>query len=67
DRDGMRDVLPERWRFRPDDTSSLAETLTRFVSAGCPLPEPALVERIRTTMSLEAFSRAFRRALIELA
>lgn len=67
DRDGMRDVLPERWRFRPNDTASLAETLKRFTSSGCPLPEPALIERVRTTMSLEAFSRAFCRTLVELA
>jgi glycosyltransferase involved in cell wall biosynthesis len=66
DRDGMRDVLPAAWRFRPNDTASLAETLTRFIAAGTPPPDPALVTRVRTTMSLEAFSEAFCKALVEL-
>ena len=67
DRDGMRDVLPAEWRFRPNDVSSLAATLRAYLASGRAAPEPELVERVRTTMSLPAFSEAFRSTLVAIA
>jgi len=66
-RDGMKDVLPEAWRFQPDSVNALAATLDRFLKEGAPPPPSDLVTRVRTTMSLTAFSDGFRSALRELA
>jgi len=67
DRDGMRDLLPPAWRFDPDNPSALAATLARFLSQGRPRPDPALVARVRSSMSLPAFRQAFAAAIRSLA
>ena len=59
DRDGMKDLLPGAWRFEPDNPTALASTLTQFIQQGRPAPAAALVARVRDSMSLEAFGRAF--------
>ena len=67
DRDGMRDLLPAAWRFRPDSVRDLASVLADFVARGTPPPEPALVDRVRSSMSLDAFRGNFAAALLALA
>ncbi len=67
DRDGMRDLLPGEWRFRPDDRCALGAMLAGFIGKGCPRPDAALVERVRDTMSLESFRRNFSTELVRLA
>lgn len=67
DRDGMKDLLPAERRFRPDDVAALADAIESFAGAGRPAAEPAVVERVRTTMSLEAFGQAFAGTLRQLA
>lgn len=67
DRDGMRDLLPPGWRFQPDSARALAAVLADLLARGCPPPEPALVARVRETMSLEAFGQNFAATLLGLA
>ena len=67
DRDGMKDILPNHWRFDPDDPSSLASTLSRFINQGRPCPSEDLVSRVRDTMSLPAFRQAFAATILNLA
>ena len=67
DRDGMRDLLPSEWRFRPNDAGALAVALCGFVSLGKPRPNPDLVARVRETMSLESFRRNFSSCVLGLA
>ena len=59
DRDGMKDLLPVEWRFEPNNPAALAATLTRFIQQGRSAPAAELVARVRDSMSLEAFRRAF--------
>ncbi|MEI6175483.1 MAG: glycosyltransferase family 4 protein [Verrucomicrobiota bacterium] len=59
DRDGMKDLLPKDWRFEPNDPAALAAAVTRFIGNGRPAPDPALVSRVRGTMSLDSFNRSF--------
>lgn len=59
DRDGMKDLLPEKWRFEPNNPSALSAALTRFVQSGRAAPDSTLVSRVRKTMSLESFNRSF--------
>lgn len=67
DRDGMKDLLPSACRFKPNDVPAITESLVRFVDQGCPPPDPALVERVRTTMSLDSFGSSFSRQILCLA
>ncbi len=67
DRDGMKDLLPAERRFHPDDTASLASTLTTWIKAGRPAPTTTLVQRVRDTMSLEAFGNSFYHAIDQLS
>jgi glycosyltransferase involved in cell wall biosynthesis len=64
DRDGMKDLLPADRRFQPDNPVALAESLRLFLESGCPPPDPALVSRVRTEMSLAAFNSSFANAII---
>ena len=59
DRDGMKDLLPAAWRFEPNNPAALATTLAQFIRQGRPSPAAALVARVRDSMSLAAFRRAF--------
>ncbi len=67
DRDGMKDLLPPAWRFRPNDPAALAATLANFVHQGRPLPDPALVTRVRSAMSLPSFRQSFATTIRMLA
>jgi glycosyltransferase involved in cell wall biosynthesis len=67
DRDGMKDLLPPAWRFEPNNPTALATTLSRFIQQGRPAPAAALVARVRDSMSLVAFRRAFSSTLLTLA
>lgn len=67
DRDGMRDLLPAEWRFQPDSAAALADALAGFLARGRPAPAPALVARVRETMSLDSFRRSFSATLLGLA
>ena len=66
DRDGMRDLLPSEWRFKPGDVSSLGAALVRFFSEGRPGPSSDLMGRVRTTMSLPTFRQSFSSTLLGL-
>lgn len=66
DRDGMRDLLPAEWRFKPGDVSSLGAALVRFFSEGRPGPSSDLMGRVRTTMSLPTFRQSFSSTLLGL-
>ncbi|MEI6606980.1 MAG: glycosyltransferase [Verrucomicrobiota bacterium] len=66
DRDGMKDVLPAEWRFEPNNPIALAATFNRFIQQGRPAPAPVLVARVRDSMSLEAFRRAFAATIVSL-
>jgi glycosyltransferase involved in cell wall biosynthesis len=59
DRDGMKDLLPAVWRFEPNSPAALAATLRNFIKNGRRAPDPALVSRVRETMSLDSFNRSF--------
>lgn len=67
DRDGMKDLLPAGRRFEPNSVSELTAAITRFITEGKPPPPPTLVDRVRDTMSLTSFSRAFSEAIISQA
>lgn len=63
DRDGMRDILPDAHRFETGSQTALSACLRDFLNAGCP-PAPAeLVLRVRETMNLPAFGKAFSEAI----
>lgn len=64
DRDGMKDLLPADWRFKPNSPAALSAVLTRFVKNGRPAPDSALISRVRETMSLESFNRSFSSAIL---
>lgn len=64
DRDGMKDLLPEEWRFKPDSPAALAATVSCFVEDGRPAPASALISRVHETMSLESFNRSFTSTLL---
>ncbi len=64
DRDGMKDLLPEEWRFEPNSPAALGAALARFIGNGqCP-PDSTLVSRVRETMSLESFNHSFSTAVL---
>jgi glycosyltransferase involved in cell wall biosynthesis len=67
DRDGMKDLLPAERRFNPDDPTSLAKTLSTWMKADRPAPDPALVGRVRETMSLQAFGDSFYHTIDQLS
>ena len=67
DRDGMKDLLPPEWRFAPNEAAALGAALTRFIAQGRPKPAPALVARVRDTMSLPSFRRSFATTVLGLA
>lgn len=67
DRDGMKDFLPAAWRFQPNDPAALAATLARFIGQGRPKPDPALVARVRNSMSLPSFRQSFAATILALA
>jgi glycosyltransferase involved in cell wall biosynthesis len=63
DRDGMRDVLPESHRFATGDQAALGTSLRSFLEAGCPPAPEELVLRVRETMNLPSFGKAFSEAV----
>lgn len=67
DRDGMKDLLPAESRFAPNNHHAITDSLVRFMDQGCPPPAPALVERVRTTMSLDSFGSSFTQTILHLA
>lgn len=67
DRDGMRDLLPSAWRFEPNQPAALAAALGRFIAQGRSQPAPELVARVRDSMSLAAFRKAFAATIRALA
>lgn len=67
DRDGMRDFLPDPWRFDPTHRDSLAFVLHQWLAQGAPRADPKLVARVRDTMSLEAFGKSFASTILKLA
>lgn len=64
DRDGMKDLLPPDRRFEPNCATALTAAINRFIEEGRPPAPPALVTRVRETMSLPSFSRAFSSAIL---
>jgi glycosyltransferase involved in cell wall biosynthesis len=66
DRDGMKDLLPSGMRFRPGSPQALASTLVEFVKNGSPPPDPALVDRVRSSMSLDSFRHSFSSTILGL-
>jgi glycosyltransferase involved in cell wall biosynthesis len=67
DRDGMKDLLPSAWRFEPNNPDALASALQRFIGQHQPQPEAGLVERVRSSMSLQSFRSAFASIVLALA
>ncbi len=67
DRDGMKDLLPVEWRFHPNDPAALTAALSRFIAQGRPKPDPDLVAKVRSSMSLASFGRSFSSAILKLA
>lgn len=67
DRDGMKDLLPADRRFEPNCVTALTAAINRFIAEGKPSAPPALVTRVRETMSLPSFSRAFSETIRFLA
>ena len=65
-RDVMKDFLPPEWRFKANSTAALSTTISSFIARGCPRPAPALVEKVRGTMSLESFRRSFSDTILKL-
>lgn len=63
DRDGMKDILPDAWRFTPDSAIELGKRLQELAASLDLSPPPSLVEQVRREMSLEAFSSSFRHVL----
>jgi glycosyltransferase involved in cell wall biosynthesis len=66
-RDGMKDILPESWRFPPDSSAALGSHLQQLGIQQELSPPAKLVERIRDEMSLPAFSDSFRKTLKSMA
>lgn len=67
DRDGMKDLLPKDLRFESNNANAIAAALARFIGNGRPAANPALVSRVRETMSLQAFNSAFCQLVIQLS
>lgn len=67
DRDGMRDLLPASSRFQTGDLEALTNCLRTFVQNDCPPPPEELFSRVRETMNLPAFGKAFTRAILSQA
>jgi glycosyltransferase involved in cell wall biosynthesis len=59
DRDGMREVLPDAWRFVPGNPSDLARVLQGLLSSGKPAEVVELERKVRDEMSISAFQRNF--------
>jgi glycosyltransferase involved in cell wall biosynthesis len=66
DRDGMKDLLPAEWRFQPDSHQAISTVLSRFVKNGRPKPDPHLIERVRSSMSLPSFRQSFSSSILAL-
>ena len=66
DRDGMKDLLPAEWRFQPDCHQAISTVLSRFVKNGRPKPDPHLIERVRSSMSLPSFRQSFSSSILAL-
>lgn len=64
DRDGMKDLLPPEWRFKPNSPPALSASIRHFVENGRPSPDAALLSHVRETMSLESFNRSFSSAVL---
>ncbi len=67
DRDGMKDLLPAAWRFKPNDAAALSMALADFIAQGRPAPAPDLVAKVRKSMSLESFGKSFADTVLTLA
>ena len=67
DRDGMKDLLPAEWRFKPNSPTALSAAVRQFVKSGRPSPDSTLVSRVRETMSLKSFNRSFSSVLLRQA
>jgi glycosyltransferase involved in cell wall biosynthesis len=66
DRDGMKDLLTSEMRFQPGSRQALAAALRRFIQNGTPPPDLDLVERVRSTMSLDSFRQSFSSTIFRL-
>lgn len=64
DRDGMRDILPVSRRFETGDQAALTTCLKSFLEEGRPAAPADLVQRVRGTMNLPAFGKAFSAAIV---
>ncbi|MEO1856640.1 MAG: glycosyltransferase family 4 protein [Rubritalea sp.] len=64
DRDGMRDILPDEYRFAVSNVADLSRTIHKWVDKGCPPPAEELVNRIRSKMSKEQFAESFSREIL---
>ena len=64
DRDGMRDILPEPWRFEQENAPALGRAFKRCLKTREEFLEP-LQKRIRTEMSLEHFQQEFARVALK--
>ncbi len=67
DRDGMRDFLPDHWRFDPKNSQGLAFVIHQWLNQGAPRADPKLVARVRKSMSLDAFGKSFAETVLRLA
>ncbi|MGL5017168.1 MAG: glycosyltransferase family 4 protein [Luteolibacter sp.] len=67
DRDGMKDLLPEPWRFEPNSPAALSEAISRFIENGRSAPDSALLSRVRETMCLASFNRSFSSTVLRQA
>ena len=65
-RDGMKDFLPPEWRFEANSAAALSSTISGFIARGHPRPEPALVEKVRASMSLDSFRQSFSDTILNL-
>jgi glycosyltransferase involved in cell wall biosynthesis len=66
DRDGMKDFLPDEWRFKPNSVPALASALSTFVGNGKPGPPQGLIDEVRNKMSLTAFRESFSATVLSL-
>ena len=59
DRDGMRDLLPEAWRFEPENEAALAETFRRVTAEPQDQQIKLLSKKIREEMNILSFKSNF--------
>jgi glycosyltransferase involved in cell wall biosynthesis len=65
DRDGMRELLPDEWRYQSGDARALAERLEALLRGPAPDKLAGLAQRVRDEMSIGAFQENFTRAVLD--